>query len=123
MDRDRRHVQATGFVDTTIKENSTKVQKAMGEREVRHMTEEVLDYPTRVKLERTVIKHLKNATEGSLPEDEASLRRKAVWFRQACYIAMSVNLGHRTGVYQNMTVDEFQRAVHTDEKIVITHVG
>ena len=46
-----------------------------------------------------------------------------MWFRQACYIAMSVNLGHRTGVYQNMTVDEFQRAVHTDEKIVITHVG
>ena len=28
------------LIDTTIKENATKVQKAMGERELRHMTEE-----------------------------------------------------------------------------------
>ena len=69
------------------------------------------------------MKHLKNKAKESLPDDEAALRRKAVWCRQAIYIAMSINLGHRTGVYQNMTVDEFQRAVETEERTVITHVG
>ena len=36
---------------------------------------------------------------------------------------MSVNLGHRTDVYQNMTVHEFERAVDTEDNLVITHVG
>ena len=66
---------------------------------------------------------MKKVTKERVPEDETSLRRKAVWFRQASSIAMSVNLGHRTGVYQNMTVHEFERAVDTEDDLVITQVG
>ena len=49
------------------------------DRNVNNTTKERLDYPTRVKIERTVISHLKKVTKERVPEHETSLRRKAVW--------------------------------------------
>ena len=58
-----------------------------------------------------------------LPDTLSELRKVAVWYRQASYTALSVCLGHRTGVYQNLTLQEFKEAVETEDGLVINHVG
>ena len=111
------------LIEAVIKENSNRVIKARGEREVRHMGESQLQHPDRVLLQRTVIKHMTEKRNQPMPETLGNTRKLAVWFRQAAYIALSVCLGQRTGVFQNLTVQEFREAVETSDGIVINHVG
>ena len=111
------------LLDAVLKENSQKVDKARGEREVRHITEERLSHPNRMMIEKAVVQSMEKVKAQELPETERNLRRSAVWFRQAAYVALSVNLAHRTGVYEQMTKQEFEDAVQTEDGRVINHIG
>ena len=65
---------------------------------------------------------MEKVSEKETPRDTAKLRKTTVWFRQAGYIAVSINLAQRTGVYQNLTVDELRKAAETANGLVINHV-
>ena len=111
------------LIDAIIKENKDKVDKCEGEREVRHMTEQRLSYTDRVLIEKSVLQNMKRRSEQPVPDEPADRRRTAVWYRQAAYVALCVKQSHRTGVYLTLTVDEFKRAVRTENGLVINHVG
>ena len=75
-------------------------------------------------IERAVLKELKEATTRALPpEYTRALRSRAVWFRQACYIALAVNQAHRSGVYRNLTIWGFETVVDTTNGPAFNHVG
>ncbi|KAF0298398.1 hypothetical protein FJT64_004265 [Amphibalanus amphitrite] len=89
----------------------------------KHQAEERMNHPTRKRIEREVLKTLESRVSDSLPDMAKERLSEAVWWRQAIYVAMSVNQGHRTGVYQNLTVAEYQGAISQDDGVIISHVG
>ena len=111
------------LVNSVMKENKGMVAKAHGRREQKHMSEERMDHPTRIRITRTVTKELQKTMEAPLPKEKKALRRKAVWVRQAIYVGMSATQAHRSGVYQQMTIDELNDAIQTPHGIAINHVG
>ncbi|KAF0290539.1 hypothetical protein FJT64_007840 [Amphibalanus amphitrite] len=110
------------MVTSLVKECRHLLTKAHGKAQAKHQAEERLDHPTRKRIEREVLKTLKSRVSDPLPDSTKERLSEAVWWRQAIYVAMSVNEGHRTGVYQNLTVAEFQGA-QGDDDVIITHVG
>ena len=111
------------LVESVLKEHQHEVQNVRGKRELKHVTEQRLDYPTRKKIKTAVIKKLEEVKDEPLPEAAAERRSKAVWTRQALYVALSVDQASRTGDYQTLTVEELHKAVKTPHGLVITHVG
>ena len=111
------------LIISVMKENRWRVEEARGRRERNHVTEKRLDYPTRVRIERAATKKLTEEMKTPLPTDQKRLRQKAVYVRQAAYVALCVNQAHRTGVYQNLTCDEFQKPAETPTGLTVIHIG
>ena len=63
------------LLDAIMKEHSSDVQNAIGEREVRHITRERPDHPTRTLIEKAVLKHMEKVSEKETPRDTAKLRK------------------------------------------------
>lgn len=92
-------------------------------REASHQTEERISHMARVTIERVVTGKLEEQTKKEIPTEPKERRKLAVWVRQAAFVALSVTQAQRTGVYQNVTTEEFGKATDTPYGIIVTHVG
>ena len=113
------------MTNAVMKECRPLLTKAQGDWQAKHGAEERIDHPTRQNIEDCVLEALEER-EGQ-PDTALSNKEKrsqAVWRQQAIHVALCVKQGHRTGVYQRMTVAEFEGGVCSEDGgVVVSHVG
>ena len=92
------------LAESALTEHQHEVHNARGKREVKHVIEQRLDYPTR-KIKTAVIKKLEEVKDQPLSEAATVRRSKEAWTHQAFYVALCVDQASRTRNYRTLTVE------------------